>query len=308
MLDNLTDWRDEWALVLDGSVNQKSSAVYLRCVRQFITWAGEAQPDVTDVADVTDKHATAWAAHLVTERKLAAATRRVRILALRFWYDYMIKQPDSGVRCNPFEGLKLPVPEEKPVPVIPDAELVALLRTASGTDFISVRDTAILRLLLDTGIRRGELVNIDVADLDLTQHEVTVTGKGNKTRIVPLSPRTVLALRKYMRARARRPAATSRALFLSIRPDDRGVHRLTGGGIGEMVTRRCKAAGLTHRWPHQLRHTWAHDMLDNGANEQDVERLGGWSRGSKMVKRYGSSMADERARKRSRELARGDRV
>ncbi|MEA5367769.1 tyrosine-type recombinase/integrase [Amycolatopsis sp., V23-08] len=308
MLDNFTDWRDEWALVLDGSVNTKSAEQYLRCVGQFITWAQTEHPDVTDVADVTDKHATGWAAHLVTERKLAPATRRVRLLSLRFWFGYMATQQDSGVRQNPFALLKLPVPDEKPVPVIPDAELAALLRTASGSDFISIRDNAILRVLLDTGIRRGELVNIDVADVDFAQHEITVTGKGGRTRIVPLSPKTVLALRKYMRARARRPASTARPLFLSIRPDDRGVNRLTGGGLFEMVKRRCKAAGLVHRWPHQLRHTWAHDMLDNGANEQDVERLGGWTRGSKMVKRYGSSMADERARKRSRDLARGDRV
>ena len=125
---------------------------------------------------------------------------------------------------------------------------------------------------------------------------------------MPFSSRTALALRKYLRARARRPWATSRALFLSIRAGASGQARLTGGGVGEMITRRCVTAGIGHRWPHQLRHTWAHDLLDNGANEGDVERLGGWSRGSKMVKRYGSSQADARARKRSRELARGDRV
>jgi site-specific recombinase XerD len=307
LLDNLTDWRDEWALVLAGSVSSKTAVVYLRSVNQFITWLSKAQSDVTRVADVNDKHAAAYAAHMV-EIGLAEATRRVRILANRSWFDYIVKQPDSDVDRNPFVGLKLPIPKEKPVPVIPDDELIKLLQTAAGRDFISLRDTAIIRTLLDTGVRRGELVNIDMADVDLAHHEVTVTGKGGHTRIVPLSPKTVLALRKYLRARAQRPAGTSRPLFLSIRPNDRGEHRLTGGGVGEMVTRRCKEADLKHRWPHQLRHTWAHDMLDSGANEQDIERLGGWSRGSLMVKRYGSSVGHERARKRARELARGDRV
>jgi integrase len=191
----------------------------------------------------------------------------------------------------------------------PDEDLAALLRTCNGASFIDRRDTAIIRVLLDTGVRRAELANADLADLNVAAHELTVLGKGRKPRIVPLSPKTVMALRKYLRARERRPGVNSPALFLSQSATGYGRHnRLSANGIGEMLTRKCRDAGLGHIHPHQLRHTWAHDMLANGAHEQAVERLGGWSPGSKMVKRYGAAMADERARKAARRMARGDRV
>lgn len=281
--------------------------VYLRCIRQFIAHLNAEHPSVTDVTQVTKRHIEGWMRHLVgLGRK--NATRRVRLLAVRFWFDYLATEPDSGVANNPALKIPLPVPDEKLVPVIPDEDLVALLRTCSGRSFIHRRDTAIIRTLLDTGLRREELVSRNVSDLDMTHHELTVLGKGGKPRIVPLSPKTVAALRSYLRARERRPAAASPALFLSIMPTGRGNWRLTGGGVGEMIARRSKLAGLGHIWPHMLRHTWAHDMLDNGANEGDVERLGGWSPGSKMIKRYGSSMADARARNAAKRMARGDRV
>ncbi|WP_410652139.1 tyrosine-type recombinase/integrase [Amycolatopsis sp. cmx-4-54] len=309
MSNELTEWRDEWATALSGgAVSGETVELYLRGVDQFLRWLGEAHPDVTELETVKRKHGDEWLAYLINERKFAPATRRVRLLSIRFWFDYIVDEHDSPIVVNPFAKISLPVPNEKPVPVIPDEELRALLKTAAGRDFISLRDTAIIRLLLDTGARRGEVVDIDLNDVDLERQEITVTGKGRKTRIVPISASTALALRKYLRARAKRPAATSRPLFLSIRPHATGASRLTGGGIGEMISRRCVEAGLGHRWPHQFRHTWAHDLLDNNAAEQVVERLGGWSPGSKMVKRYGSSMADARARRKSKELARGDRV
>ncbi len=204
--------------------------------------------------------------------------------------------------------MALPIPKDKPVPVIGDDELAALLGTCKRGEFIDRRDEAMIRLLLDTGIRRAELVGIDLPDLDLGRQEATVTGKGGKTRIVPFGAKTSIAIRKYLRARSRRPHADHPSLFQAIRPSDRGEIRLSGNGVGEMVDRRCRLAKIPHRWPHQLRHTWAHDMLDNGANEGAVERLGGWAPGSKMVKRYGSSLQDERARKTARTLSRGDRV
>lgn len=306
MSTNLDDWRAEWEIVLtNGNLSAETATVYLRGVRQFIGWLDEHHPDAVDVGDITRKHIDSWLGHL-TAGGMASSTRRVRILAVRFWLDYIADEADSGLDRNPAAKVDLPESQEKPVPVIGDEALSALLRTCSGSDFIALRDTAILRLLLDTGIRRGELVGIDCDDVNLGYQEVTVTGKGGRTRTVPIGGKAALALRKYLRARSRR-SISDEALFTAHRQHRNGW-RLTGGGVGEMLSRRSERAGLGHLWPHQLRHTWAHDMLDNGAGEQVVERLGGWSPGSKMVKRYGASMADARARKASQHLRRGDRV
>ncbi|MDN5749171.1 MAG: tyrosine-type recombinase/integrase [Pseudonocardia sp.] len=105
----------------------------------------------------------------------------------------------------------------------------------------------------------------------------------------------------------RHAASGSPALFLSIRSGDRGGWRISGGGIAEMLSRRCAAVGLPPVHPHMLRHTWANDLLSHGANEDDVEKPAGW-RSPLMVRRYGASAASQRARDSARRLARGERV
>ncbi|MDT7782229.1 MAG: hypothetical protein QOF58_648 [Pseudonocardiales bacterium] len=309
MTSELDEWAEEWDLVLRaGDLAEGTRVVYLRGVRQFIVWLHNCHAEAAEPRQVTDRHALKWAEHLKIDRQLAKATRRLRLIALTLWFDYLVKQSDSGVPSNPFDEVELPQPDQVPPDILPDNELAALLATCKGGDFVDRRDEAVLRLLLDTGVRRAELVGIDLDNLDLAHQEATVTGKGGKTRIAPFGTKTTLALRKYLRARGRRQHATDPSLFQSVRVHATGEVRLTAAGVNAMIDRRCKQAGLGHRRPHQIRHTWAHDMLDNGAQESDVERLGGWAPGSKMVKWYGSAQADTRARKRARSLSRGDRV
>ena len=144
---------------------------------------------------------------------------------------------------------------------------------------------AILRVLIDTGCRRGELAGIDVDDVDLRTHDIRLRRtKGGDERLVPIGGKTALALRRYLRARQRHAAAGSPALFLSIRSGDRSGWRISGGGVAEMLVRRCEAAGVPPVHPHMFRHTWANDLLSNGANEGDVEKLAGW-RSPLMVRR-----------------------
>jgi len=306
-MENLTDWLDEWVLELDaGRPGDESIKVYRRGVRQFFAWLAEHHPEITTPAGLTRAHVRDWYAHLADLGR-AEATRRVRGIALRKFLAYVASEPDSGLDSNPADGFELPVPKAAPVPVISDADLATLLRSMSGTTFIDRRDTAIVRVLLDCGLRRAELVGIDLDALDLKLQQVTVLGKGNKIRIVPFGGRTALALRKYLRVRGTRPQANrSAALFLSVREDRTGA-RMTGGGVADMLSRRCQAAGLGHRFPHALRHTWAADLKGQGISDDQLERLAGWTTPT-MSRRYGSHVADEQARDTARRLGRGDRV
>lgn len=306
-MNTLLDWVDEWELTLRaGDVVKGTVTVYLRVVRHFVAWLRTHHPDIVEPAAITPRVCREWMA-AQTEAGKSDATRRRDGIALRKFLGYIAAEPDSGLPANPAAVLELPAAPLKPVMVLDDEQLGVLLGSMAGNDFLDRRDTAIVRLLLDTGLRREELVSIDVADLELRRQEVTVTGKGNKTRTVPFSNRTTLALRKYLRVRDQRPAAAHPALFLSLRPSARGEWRLTGGGVGEMFSRRSMAAGMEHLYPHMMRHTWAADLKEAGIHDDHLERLAGWSTPT-MSRRYGNAVADRQARAAARKLARGDRV
>lgn len=305
-MDALADLADEWRLTLQ-TVSEQTKIVYTRSVRQFREYLATEHPDVTGPEQVARRHVDGWLGHLADEGR-SEGTRRVRLIAVRLFFAYLLGEDNIPVTVNPADRVSLPTPKEHVVPIIPDADLSALLAVCAGSTFVDLRDQAMLRVLIDTGCRRAELAGLDMADVDLRAQDLTLRAtKGGHARQVPVGSRTALALRKYVRARARRPAAASPALFLAIRSDAAGSWRISGGGIARMLNRRCVLAGLPEFYPHQFRHTWAHDQLANGANEVDVEKLAGW-RSPMMVRRYGNSAAAQRARDSARKLARGDRV
>lgn len=306
-LPAFTSWLEEWKLELSaGRPSEHTIKFYSLYVRQFLTWLRKAKPDVVRPDQLEWQHIRDWAIWQVEDGK-AEATRRVRSIAVRKWLGYIASQPDSGMPTNPALGLELPMPKVPPVPVVSDGDISNLLKSMAGNDFRDRRDTSIIRLLWDTGIRRAELAGINVSEVDLQYQQMMVHGKGGYDRIVPFGGRTTLALRKYLRSRSVMPGAASAALLLSVRPHGLDDWRLTGGAIREMVRARCQQAGLPGFYPHQLRHTWAADMKANGMSDSDVERLAGW-RTPMMVRRYGSAVADQQARDAARRLARGDRV
>jgi site-specific recombinase XerD len=186
--------------------------------------------------------------------------------------------------------------------VLTDDELTTLLKACAGKRWYDHRDEAIIRLLLDTGIRVTELSSLAVADVDLDREMALVTGKGNKLRPVYFGARTARALDRYLRDRRRHRWAHLNTMFLG----ERGA--LTADGVRKIITYRGQLAGIKGRLhPHRFRHTFAHDFLMAGGQERDLKRLAGWS-SDVMLERYGASAADVRAREAARRLRRGDRV
>src|SRR5690606_38800868 len=200
---------------------------------------------------------------------------------------------------NPAERIEIPNPAPPRVEVADPGAVRKLLKHLDGRDFRSRRDAAIIRLLVSTGMRRAELVGIDVGDLDLAARDVLIKrGKGGRPRVVPFGSRTALALRRYLRAREQRHPDTD-ALFIRSSGTPR---RIDLGTINAILAPRCDEAGVPRIRPHQLRHAWAAAAKRRGLPDDFLERLAGWSPGSPMSRRYGAAVAEEDARDALRRL------
>lgn len=259
-----------------------------------------------DVGAIRREHIEAYLEYLAREGigrsgrvGLRPASLSLAYRSIRPFWKWLLEEDE--IERSPMDRMRPPiVPVEAP-PVIREDQMVTLLKTCDGTGFEERRDMALLRLLYDTGMRRGECANLKVEDIDWERDVVTVFGKGRRVRACPFGKQSAKALDRYLRLRARHPHGDEPWLWLGLRG------RLLDSGILQVVRRRSLEAGLGNLHPHLFRHTFAHEMLSAGMQEGDLLMLGGW-RDRSMLSRYGASAAEERARDAYKRLSPGDRL
>jgi site-specific recombinase XerD len=214
-------------------------------VTQFVGHVARA--GITSVGDVESAHIEEFIGDLLATRSPATANNRFR--ALEQLGSCEPRRTSQTIRWN----VCVPAgPGEACAGARDRRSEGALLKTCETRTFVDRRDEAIIRLLADTGIRRGERVGLTVADVDADHGEVAVLGKGRRPRVVPFGSRTAKALDRYEVLRAHHPCAGLDAYFLSRRGS------LGASGVSIMLRRRAREAGLSHVFAHQFRHSFAH--------------------------------------------------
>jgi len=253
----------------------------------------------TDPSMIERRQIEAWLAHL-QDKGVKPATIAARYSALKRFFSWLLEEEEIAI--SPMERIKAPKVEVIAPEVLSDDEHRRLLDACRGGDFEDKRDAAILRLMMDTGLRRGEVAGMKVSDVDLDNRVVRVIGKGNREATVPFGIKAAADLDRYRRARGRHAHAGLDAMWLAVKGP------LSGDGLLQMLQRRARKAGIArHLHPHLLRHSWAHTMKSQGASDEDVMTLGRW-RDRNVMARYGASVAIQRARETHRRLSPGDRL
>jgi site-specific recombinase XerD len=193
-------------------------------------------------------------------------TQNYYMIALRAFLKFLRKR---GIECISPERIELAKLPERELDLISPAELDRLLKSADGTDEKDLRDRAILELFFSTGLRVSELCSLD-SDLDLTQDSFSVRGKGEKVRVVFLSPAAKSAVAAYLKSRK----DMAEALFVNARSDNSIPSRLTPRSVERIIKKYAMKAGITKKMtPHVLRHVFATDLLNNGADIRSVQQL-----------------------------------
>lgn len=242
---------------------------YDRYLSRFLAYSKLSAPN--DVSDETIRQFRLWLNRQDAGdgKTLKKRTQNYYMIALRAFLKYLAYRGISSLSPERIELAKTP---ERELDLISMEELARLLSAPDGSDIKSLRDKAMLELLFSTGLRVSELCSLS-RDIDLSKDEISVRGKGEKVRVVFLSPEAKQAVRAYLEKRADMDDALFARVGVSA-SDPRGSLRITPRSVERIIARYAIKAGISKKvTPHILRHSFATDLLQNGADLRSVQAL-----------------------------------
>ncbi len=278
----ITDFLEH--LEIEKNRSQKTLQNYDFYLGRFVGWLRNASPKAITAEKV--RKYRLWLNRLVDVHgdPLKKNTQNYHLIALRSFLKYLAKRDIETLAAEKIELMKMP---DREVSFLEGSDLGQMLEapmkinnmtTSMGT-LIAHRDTAILELFFSTGLRVSELTNLHKEHINLKKSEFTVTGKGRKTRVVFLSEQAKYWIKEYLKLRK----DVNPYLFISHdkrtgKEKKAEYHSITPRSIQRLVQKYAKAAGITKQvTPHTLRHSFATDLLQNGADIRSVQAMLGHS-------------------------------
>jgi len=256
-------------LEIERNRSPKTRENYGRYLKDFL-----ASAHIRTVRDITEERVREFRVTLARrfvrggnpERTLKKVTQSYYVIAIRNFLKYLTKRDYAPLAPDKIE---LPKTPSRQIEVLDYKELERLIAAPKGNGSRTLRDRAILETLFSTGLRLSELCALD-RHIDLDRGELTIRGKGDKLRIVFLSEGAKKTIKAYLEKRG----DTDPALFLSYTRMEKPLDRITPRAVERMVASRATEAGIGKRiHPHQIRHSFATDLLMNGADLRSVQEL-----------------------------------
>ena len=263
-------------LEIEKNRSPKTLENYSRYLDRFLNFA-----KVIKAEDLDDERVRMYRLHLnrLTDAEgqtLKKITQNYHIISLRNFLKYLAKR---GIKTVSAEKIELGRAEDRHVTFLEHSELDRLLNAAGTTTLSDLRDRAMLRMLFSTGMRVSELCSMDRDKIDVKRGELSVLGKGRKIRLVFLSEDAKQHIAQYLAKRT----DVDEALFIRIPKNGKfggeSDLRLTPRSVQRIVRKYATQAGIMGKSvsPHTLRHSYATDLLRNGADIRSVQAMLGHS-------------------------------
>lgn len=261
---------------IEKNRSQKTIENYHHYLKRFIEWSEVKDPQKID-AELVRRYRLLLNRYTDPQGKtLSKITQNFHVIALRNFLKYLAKRDIVSMPAEKIEVGKNPTYQ---IEFLDSSEVDRLLNSASGEHLRTLRDRAVLELLFSAGLRVSELVNINRDQINLKNQEFSVRGKGGKVRVVFISQTAKEALEKYLKKRT----DIDPAIFVRIPKDTRQAAaseslRLTPRSVQRIVKYYAAKAGIVKEvHPHTLRHSFATDLLINGADIRSVQSMLGHS-------------------------------